>query len=321
MNTILENAVQSVQIGVEDYLSLSKDPRRALSAVRNISAGILLMFKERLRDLSPPDSDEVLIKQNIQPLFDSSGKVIFRGTGKKTVDVFQIQERFKSLGITADWRRFEGVIKIRNDIEHYCTAETTARVKELMADAFLVMRDFITSELDYEPIELLGEATWKILLDVATVYNKELEECEQAKSLINWGCEGIGRVAEYLRCLNCGSELLKPINPECPDLPSINFHCSLCADSSSFEDLAESAVEECYAGDMYISATRGGEPSLTSCHECGKETFLLYDEVCIACGAKLNYKTCQVCGVSLGTEEQDFSGLCGNCHWRATSDD
>jgi hypothetical protein len=48
MNTMLENAVQSVQIGVEDYLS--KNSRRALSAVRNVSAGILLLFKEKLRD-------------------------------------------------------------------------------------------------------------------------------------------------------------------------------------------------------------------------------------------------------------------------------
>lgn len=312
--------MQSVQIGVEDYLSLSEDPRRALSSVRNISAGIILMFKEKLRVLSPPNSDEALIKQNIQPQLDSSGKVIFCGTGKKTVDVFQIQERFKSLGVKADWKRFEGVIKIRNDIEHYCTAETTARVKELIADAFLVMREFITSELDYEPIDLLGEATWKTLLDVATVYNKELEECEQAMSLIDWGYEGIKSVAEHLRCLNCGSELLKPINPDEPNLALIEFHCSLCADSSLFAELAVSAVEECYGGEMFMSMKDGGEPPLSTCHECGKETFLIHDGVCITCGATLDYKNCSVCGNSLGTEEQDFNGLCSYHHWQSMMD-
>lgn len=319
MNTILENAVQSVQIGVEDYLS--DDPRRALSAVRNISAGILLLFKEKLRVLSPPASDEVLIKQVVQPQIDSSGQVIFCGSGKKTVDVFQIQERFKSLGVIADWKRFDGVIKIRNDIEHYCTAETTARLKELIADAFLVMREFITSELHYEPIDLLGEVTWKTLLDVATVYNKELEECEQAKSLINWSGEGIERVAAHLRCLNCGSELLKPINPSEPHLQSIEFHCSLCADSALFEDLVESAAEECFGTEVYISMTDGGEPPLVSCHECGKETFLLGEGTCIACGAALDYTECGVCGASLGTEEQDFNGLCSYHNWLAMKDD
>src|SRR6185369_8863957 len=192
MDTILQNAVQSVQVGVEDYLS--DDPRRALSAVRNISAGIVLLFKEKLRILSPQDSDEALIKQAIKPQLDSAGHVIFRGSGKKTVDLSQIKERFKSLGVAADWKRFDDVINLRNDIEHYCTAETTARLKELVADAFLVMREFITSELEYEPIDLLGETTWKTLLDVATVYNSELEECEHAKSQIDWGCEGIANV-------------------------------------------------------------------------------------------------------------------------------
>jgi len=319
MDTILENAVQSVQIGVEDYLS--DDPRRALSAVRNISAGILLLFKEKLRVLSPPDSDEVLIKQTIQPQRDSSGHVIFRGSGKKTVDVFQIRERFKSLGVTADWKRFDGVIKIRTDIEHYCTAETTARLKELVSDAFLVMHEFITSELNYEPINLLGEETWKTLLDVATVYNKELEECGLAKSHIDWGCDGIARATEYLRCLNCRSELLKPTNPYEPHLQSIEFHCSSCGDYSLFEDLAESAAEECFGTEMYLSMTNGGEPPLATCHECGKEAFLTQDGVCIACGATLDYNECAVCGASLGTEEQDFNGLCSYHHWQAMKDD
>lgn len=56
MNTILDNAIQSIQIGVEDYLALSDDPRRALSAVRDLSADVLLLLKERLRELSPQDS-------------------------------------------------------------------------------------------------------------------------------------------------------------------------------------------------------------------------------------------------------------------------
>ncbi|UJP07023.1 MAG: hypothetical protein LZF84_08170 [Nitrosomonas sp.] len=124
----MKNAVASIQIGIEDYYS--KDPRRALSAVRNISAGILLLFKERLRELSPSDSDEVLIKQQIYPELDSSGDLVFLGKGKNTVDVRQIQERFNSLGVIADWKRLDAVVKIRNDIEHYCTIESTSRMKD-----------------------------------------------------------------------------------------------------------------------------------------------------------------------------------------------
>ena len=42
MSPILANAVTSIQLGIEDYQSLRR--HRALSALRNVSAGILLLF-------------------------------------------------------------------------------------------------------------------------------------------------------------------------------------------------------------------------------------------------------------------------------------
>jgi hypothetical protein len=85
MDTILKNAIASIQLGVEDHKS--GDERRSLSAVRNLTAGILLLFKEKLRQLSPAGSDEVLIKERIRPSRDADGSVTFRGEGRKTVDV------------------------------------------------------------------------------------------------------------------------------------------------------------------------------------------------------------------------------------------
>src|SRR4051794_21146651 len=96
--SILANAVSSIQIGIEDYKS--SDARRALSAVRNITAGVLLLFKEKLRQLSPDGSDEVLIKEKIAPAQTQGGAVRFVGKGKRTVATVEIQERFQSLGIS-----------------------------------------------------------------------------------------------------------------------------------------------------------------------------------------------------------------------------
>lgn len=319
MDTILTNAVQSIQIGVEDYLS--DDSRRALSAVRNISAGILLLFKEKLRALSPDGSDDALIKQNIQPHLTKGGKVLFRGAGKKTVDVFQIKARFKALGIDINWKHVDGVISIRNDVEHYCTSATASRLKELLADAFLIIRDFITAQLDYEPLELLGDETWNTLLKVATIYNKELNECVEANAAVDWGTDGITEVVQYLRCQHCKSELIKPTNPDEKFLPSIEFHCSSCGSYCLFEDIAEEAVAECYGTEMYLSMTDGGDPPLTTCHNCSRETFLLCDGACIACSAGLDHDECAVCGKSLGPEDQDCGGLCSYHHWVAQKDD
>jgi len=95
---LLKNAVETIQIGLEDYKN--DDPRRSLSAIRNVSSSILLLFKEKLRRLSPLDSDEVLIKSNAEPIIDPKTKSLaFIGEGSKIVDVQQIKQRFTSLGI------------------------------------------------------------------------------------------------------------------------------------------------------------------------------------------------------------------------------
>jgi hypothetical protein len=55
---LLTNAIESIQLGVEDYRAGTRP--RLLSAVRNIHAGILLLYKEKLRRLSSTDSNNVL---------------------------------------------------------------------------------------------------------------------------------------------------------------------------------------------------------------------------------------------------------------------
>jgi hypothetical protein len=319
MNTILANAVQSIQIGVEDYQS--SDPRRVLSAIRNITAGILLLFKERLRELSPPDSDEVLIKQRVQPEFDANGNVVFKGAGKKTVDVQQIEERFSSLRIETDWKRFKKVVGTRNDIEHYCTTESTDRLKELIADSFIIIRNFVASQLGYEPVVLLGEPTWGVLLNVAEVYQRELDECQEAIGCVDWSSNAMSAMAEHLRCPECHSALVKPIDPEVESNYSLEFSCSSCGNISGVDEMAESALSESFDNDIY-SAMKDGEPSpIGTCPECGREAFVLAEDSCAACGGSLSYYECAVCGEALGPDDQDFDGLCSYHHWQAMKDD
>ena len=101
--SILQNAIDSIELGVEDYKI--NQPKRLLSAVRNFYAGILLLFKHKLASMSHND-DEALLKQRILPV-EENGKIVWKGDGKKTVDFQQIQERFESLGIKVDWKRLE----------------------------------------------------------------------------------------------------------------------------------------------------------------------------------------------------------------------
>lgn len=153
MDLLLENAVESIKAGVKDYEQ--GDHGRLLPSVRGIHAGILLLYKEALRRLSPANSDEVFIKAKILPKRDAQGNIYFVGEGKKTVDVQQIRERFESLGITTDWKRFDSITKVRNEVEHYYTNTSKRALQGLIADAFIVVRNFVTVELQVDPLTLL----------------------------------------------------------------------------------------------------------------------------------------------------------------------
>lgn len=319
MNTILANAVQSIQIGVEDFQS--SDPRRVLSAIRNITAGILLLFKEKLRDLSPRDSDEVLIKQRIQPEFDTVGNVVFKGDDKKTVDVQQIEDRFRSLGIETDWKRFKKIIAIRNDVEHYCTTESSDRLKELIADSFIVIRNFVSGPLGQEPVELLGEKTWNVLLKVAEVYQSELDECRAATKSITWNSYVMSEIADHLRCTNCQSALVKPVDVSVTHIHSLNFACSSCTSVSEIGDMVETAIDERFGNEIHWAIKDGGDSPFGTCPDCSRDTFILDEDMCAACGESLTYHACDICNDSLGPDDQEFDGLCGYHHHLTTKDD
>jgi hypothetical protein len=308
MDTILKNAVQSIQIGVEDYLS--NDPRRLLSATRNITAGLVLLFKEKLRTLSPVASDEALIKKRIEPTIAAGGAVTFRGAGRKTVDVQQIRERFTSLKVNVDWKRFDAVVSFRNDIEHYFTSQSSSAAKELLSDTFLLLRNFISAELRYEPIELLGTKTWSVLLNANAVYQEELSDCRREISRVGWQSEALMRVSSYLRCPVCRSELVKPSERN-QFFPNIRFLCSACGYQFQYEQMAEDALERCYEEEEEQAMSEGSEHlPLSQCSQCGCGTYLENEDFCGRCGGTRPHKNCLVCDDRLRWYEQDMGGLC-----------
>jgi hypothetical protein len=315
---LLSNAIAAIQLGLEDYQS--DDEKRNLSAVRNISAGVLLLFKEKLRTLCPSGSDEVLLKERVRPIL-KNGTLTFVGHGRKTVDVQQIKERFESLNVVADWERFDALIKVRNDLEHYYSTASTGRVREVLSDAFLVLRAFITTELQAEPLEILGEDAWNFLLAEAVIYAEELARCRNTVVGIEWPNDAFADIVPSLRCDDCNSELLKANDPTVSPVNMITFTCTACGAEAPLEDLVESAAQDAYFTDMYLSMTDGGEPPLDHCGMCQGHTFHISTGQCLKCLSKLEYDNCAVCGAGLTGDEQDFHGLCGYHHWQINDDD
>lgn len=319
MYALLENAAQSIQLGVEDYQST--DSRRILSAVRNITAGVLLLFKEKLRQLSPPGSTDVLIKQRNRIRRSKDGSLQIMGHGKRTVDVAQIEERLGDLGIRVDWTKVNAIVDARNEVEHHSTSLSPALLKTLIYNTFVVISDFITKELGKQPIDLLGPATWNSLLGQADVYKRELDECIAELGRIQWPTELHSRLARELRCGNCSSELLRPVNADERKPLRLEFVCRACGTVMEYGEIVEAAVSQSFYAESYIAMTDGGDPPVEECFECGKDTFVIEAGQCVACGVTPKYERCARCHAPISVQEQVFEGLCGYCSHLAEKDD
>ncbi|MBD2078394.1 hypothetical protein [Leptolyngbya sp. FACHB-17] len=311
--SLLINAIESIQVGVEDYLT--DDNRRYLSAVRNICAGILLLYKEKLCQLSPSHDAEILIKKDIRPSYDDVGNVIFIGEGRKTVDVQEIKERFKSLKISVDWKKFDELNKLRNEIEHYYTDKTPDAVREIVTKSFLLIRDFIMEYLEEEPREMLGEDCWQALLETAEVYEAEEKVCRESLDEVNWKYQTIRNAVSKIRCPTCHSGLIKA-EGTCSNLSYTPLSCSSCGNEFDFAEVVEQCLSDSLSAEIYTSVKETNESPLGRCPECYCCTYMFAENHCAACDYEQEYFECDMCGTFLSLDEQDLEGLCNYCQYK-----
>lgn len=306
-----KNAVDSIQVGIEDFLE--PDPRRVLSAIRNLYAGILLLFKCKLQELSPEGSKEALLKTDVIPVIDpATGQATWVGKGKKTVDVADIVERLKSLGVTGvDWDRLTTLQHIRNDIEHYHSQLPAERMKEAVANALHLIVQFCEPYLGEEPADILGPSCWGLMLEVATIYDAELKVCRDNLSSVKWFFPEIAYSVEDMRCIHCDSELIKAVDPDANG-DQIEFVCSHCRETSPYAPVVTQALAEAI-GLCFHEVASGSESPLGTCPECGEDAFLIQHSQCAVCFYELEHTDCWRCGTSLSLDEQQFHGLCGYC--------
>lgn len=314
---LLTNAIEAIQVGVEDYKHGSRP--RLLAAVRNIYAGLLLLYKEALRRKSPPGSQEVLIKGRVELQRDSSGRVVPVGIGNKTVDVRRIREHFLSLGITTDWERFKKIQKIRNDVEHYYSTIHPNALGSVIASAFVILRDFIDRELRDDPRSLLGEKTWDQMLQVTDVYQAERTACEEAIHSIEWISPTLLEAALSLQCSDCGSDLLVAAPMNSPQ-EAASLQCRACGKKETAEELIPRAIAEWLSYERYLAFTDGNDLPYVSCPECSEDAYLISERRCANCGCEATH-TCERCGSEIPPEELESSPYCGWCAHMLRKDD
>lgn len=324
---LLENAVTSIRLGVEDFKSSQApggDRGRHLSAARNLFAGLLLLFKYRIvgKAKNEQEGAKLIFKASEpQPGLLADGSVTWEPARYKTttIDFGEIQHRFKQLGITADWTALHELHAERNNIEHLYPIGGGA-VARFVADAFPVLKDFIIDELDREPTALLGEA-WQTMLTHQAFFEHELALCEKAwdDSMLPGGMWNLANAA---LCGACGSSLIKPLSAGAEPINWDGGHhlyiCVACGQQGDAVELLTNTLAELESSGGRLDFRN---PPTAVCLECDHATYAYEHGECVWCGYQPKYLECSACGNRLSLDEQGLGGECRDHHHVVSKND
>lgn len=288
--SLIQNAIDSIEVGVEDYEK--NEPRRAASAIRNFYAGVLLLLKEKLRQVSPAGSGEALIYERVEFKATSSG-VVFVGKGKNTVDVAQIKERFKSLNLSLDSAPLDQLQAIRNDIEHHDSSKHShVKVQAAIAKTFVLVTRVLEDHLNQKPYEVFSERVWTTMLAEANTYKEFEDRCRKSIAALPHVPAAAIPILEELECIECGSLLMKAVSN---DYFEGRFECCACGEPAKVRDVMPPALEYAYASETYEAAKDGCELPIGTCPICGLKAFHVEENICLVCGETGPYNEHDFC--------------------------
>ncbi len=291
------NALNAIQVGVEDFNDGS--PARIASAVRNLTSGILLLCKEKLRRLSP--EDEILIWKNLKPTLDGDGVVFIEKTGHTTVDVRDIVERFKSCDVECDTKLLQRVADVRNKVEHHYV-EDQAQIRGAFADGVRFVSQFMPEHLGINPRDALGAGVWEKLVELKEIEDALRAECRRSYEGMKWP-PLLQEAVENIGCPECGSPLIKQADAANTNAFTAEWECTACGHAEDAQGWVGNVVPEHYAAECFIAAKDGDRQPIDTCPECGEEAFVYEILQCLACGFEFEGGECAVCSEPLGLED------------------
>lgn len=304
MERIIENGLNSIRVGLDDYeLALAaNDDARLTSAVRNVYAGILLLAKGKLYELSPADTQGILIRV-VRPQL-VSGRLELVPEGRKTIGFDEIKKRFRHFALPFDWAQIERIHAIRNDLEHFYHDGARSSVQEALADAATAIRALLKL-LKLDPLRDLGERWWAALLRNESLFAEELAACNETFARVRWINPTAAAAKPYFSCRKCGSPLVRQIDPTNVLQDDIQATCVACGAECEMKTLVAHGVTKQHFRELYETKTRGGEPPVVRCPACHIYALVLDSNQCAACGNSLDAATtwCEICQNPISASE------------------
>ena len=314
---ILDNSIGAIELGIEDFKLSEKDPRRLQSAVRNLFAGILLLFKSKLAELSK-ENDEALLKEKVRPIV-KDGDIKWVGYGKKTVDVQLIKERFFSLGISVDWGQLEKLQQYRNNIEHYFDKENVKSdvVRTYIADSFVIITDFLKNQLDIDPLDTFKPEIWEFFLQEKNVFEQECKDRDKEFEQLTWISYKIKNYFKTFQCPECGCQIVSGLNKDQRRAEDELFTCRCCNTHFEYEEILDSIIDD-FSRKECLSIKDRGAMEIAYCPECDEEKYIVSEQTCFACGATGPF-ICKFCDNEVPPCEFPIYGeskQCGACEYK-----
>lgn len=312
MSEIFENAVTSITLGIEDFKTGTDE--RMLSAARNYYAGLLLLAKECLVCAVPEADAMGVIGAKFKPLPDGDGGVEHKVMGFATVDLPQLQTRFKDFELPWPDVNIKQLQQFRNNLEHYHLKEPASALGEAIASSFPMIIDFFKI-LDEDPQEYLADV-WETIIAERTTFEKVRVSCLASLEVVEWLAPV--KNLDEMACPSCQSSLVGQADRVNTDHETIEGKCFQCGDEIDREKLMEMVVEASYAVEAYVMVRSGMNPGIVYCPECDVEAYVEIDgvSVCFSCGESLASE-CMKCKREISVHEYnpDNPSLCSYCDY------
>jgi hypothetical protein len=320
MERIIENALGSIRAGLEDYQRAKKEANdaRFTSAVRNVFAGILLLAKGKLYELSPTDNPGILIRVIRPKLIDDRLQMV--ADGKSTINYIELKRRFADFELSLNWRNVDQMQKIRNDLEHFYHAGTGAQVQQALADVTPTVHELLRL-LQLDPVRDLGEEWWKVLLENEEVFRAELKECHSSLASVDWINSTARKAAIHLSCPDCGSSLVCRPDQSEDNQEDLQLACRACGSSPELSSVMEGALEWLFPSDI---SDPPEDCSIAECPECTHSTYIRDTGECAMCNFTMSEDdaSCGICDDALSMEEyQLHPGICSYHAYVMAKDD
>jgi hypothetical protein len=309
MTELLQNAIASIQLGIEDYQS--NDPRRPISAVRNFYAGVLLLGKQCLVDAAPNADPMEVLASGFVPKPDGHGGVDHEPKGYRTIDLSELRGRFKDFGLEWPDGDIATLQRLRNELEHHHSDAPKQVIRQAIAACFPLIQGFFAI-LEKDPASALGDA-WAIMLEEEAFFTMQKTEADTTFDRLPW--PGLSNTHAW-SCQDCASSLIRQVDPDNSEPWDIQGRCVSCGKMLTAEETVKLIVEAEYSGDDYAAAKDGGDAVINDCPQCWNPTYVVSDEVnkCLLCGDEVDGE-CALCSTSLSVHNRsiDNSSYCDYC--------